>query len=183
MCGKKYHKVKIVFFFCVALSHSFSLFAFFFENKSIKRYFKFLGLFIVIHYFFKKVNIMKNHVWLHHVKNDAIKRMFPVLTDSYLFPFNFFSCSPSYAHVNAFICQVEITLIIRLNQGHVKSCFSTIKNIISPLPQCLWPPNLAWLILKSYYPLNYPTHWQRDLLRSHDKLKPLFFRYQNAYDH
>ena len=39
-------------------------------------------------------------------------------------------------------------------QEHVESCFSTTKNVASPLPHCLWPPNLAeWqLTMKGSHP-------------------------------
>ena len=56
---------------------------------------------------------------------------------------------------------------------------------ISPLPQFLWPPNLAeWkLILSSFYPKCYSTFWSHGLARSLDKLKPLYFHCQSAYGH
>ena len=92
---------------------------------------------------------------LYSVKNDAIKRMFPVLTYLYLFAFSLFSWQAIYTHLNAFIRLVKISFISRFEQGHVKSCSLTTKNIISPLQQCPWLPNLAWLILKSYYPFKY----------------------------
>ena len=40
-------------------------------------------------------------------------------------------------------CALEISSNEASKRGHVESCPSTTTNIISPLPQCLWPPNLA----------------------------------------
>ena len=60
------------------------------------------------------------------------------------------------------------------------------KTIISLIPQCLWPPNLAgwWLTLSGFHPLSCLTHWWRDLGRSRDKLKPLYLYYCSpCYDH
>ena len=52
--AKEFHEVKIAFFFYVIL---FQFFAFFFENKSIKRYFMFFDLFYIHrHWLFVKEN-------------------------------------------------------------------------------------------------------------------------------
>ena len=40
-------------------------------------------------------------------------------------------------------CALEINSNGGSKRGHVESCSSTTTNIISPLPQCLWPPNVA----------------------------------------
>ena len=59
------------------------------------------------------------------------------------------------------------------------------KIIISPQPECLWPPNLVgwWFILKSSYPQSYQNLCSHDLVSSRDKLKPLYLLYCSAYDH
>ena len=59
------------------------------------------------------------------------------------------------------------------------------KTITSPLPQCLWPPNLTswWLTLRGSYPQRYSTIWSRGLTRSLDKLKQLYLYYHDAYCH
>ena len=40
---------------------------------------------------------------------------------------------------------------------HAESCLSTTKNIVSPPPQCLWPPDLAscWLTMRGPHPWNH----------------------------
>ena len=56
------------------------------------------------------------------------------------------------------------------------------KNIISPLTECLWPPNLAgwWPNLIRFYTLTcyiliiYSTLWSSDLTRSPDNLNHIF---------
>ena len=57
------------------------------------------------------------------------------------------------------------------------------KTIISPLPQLLWLPNLAdwWFTLRSSYQFIDMTFYSRGLVKSHDKLKTLYFRYHNIY--
>ena len=52
------------------------------------------------------------------------------------------------------LCSIEINSNGSLKRGHVESCPSTTKNIISPLPQCLWPSNLAgwWLTMTASHP-------------------------------
>ena len=59
------------------------------------------------------------------------------------------------------------------------------KTIITPLPQCLWPWNLAgwWLTIRDSYSWSHVTLWSCVLTRSHDKLKPFYLHYNNAYDH
>ena len=39
-------------------------------------------------------------------------------------------------------CTLEKIVMTELSE-HVESFSSTTKNMISPLPQCRWPPNLA----------------------------------------
>ena len=58
------------------------------------------------------------------------------------------------------------------NGDYVEPCPSTTKNIMSPLPKCLWPTNLTewWHTMKSSHPENYMSLWSRGLARSHDKL-------------
>ena len=58
-------------------------------------------------------------------------------------------------------------------------------NIVFPLPECLWAPNLVgwWLTLRSSYPWNYLGLWFRSLARSREKLKPIYLYYLNTYDH
>ena len=43
----------------------------------------------------------------------------------------------------------------RLKQGHMGSSSSTTESISSPLPQCLWPPNLVewWLTIRDSKPI------------------------------
>ena len=59
------------------------------------------------------------------------------------------------------------------------------KIITSPLPQYLWPPNLAewWLTFRSSYPWCYYTLWSHGLVSSRDKLKQLYLDYHSAYGH
>ena len=51
-------------------------------------------------------------------------------------------------------CALEINRNVGYKREHVEYCSSTTKNIISPLPQCLWSPNLAgwWLTMRSSQP-------------------------------
>ena len=62
---------------------------------------------------------------------------------------------------------------------------SQTKIIISSIPQCLWPPNMAgwWVTLSGFHPYSYSTQWQRSLARSRDKLKPLYLHYYSPYSH
>ena len=55
---------------------------------------------------------------------------------------------------------------------HHVNITSQIKTIVSPLPQSLWPPNLAgwWLTLSGFYPWWYSTVWSHCLGGSRDKL-------------
>ena len=54
---------------------------------------------------------------------------------------------------NSMSCALEINHYGECKQGHVKYCPWTTTNI-SPLPECMWPPNLAgWWITASF-----PTH-------------------------
>ena len=80
-----------------------------------------------------------------------------------------------------------LLLIMLLDSLATWSCESTwhIKFIISHLPQCLWPLNLAgvWRTIKESQPLSHKTLSSRGFARSSDKLKTLFFHYHNAYDH
>ena len=48
--------------------------------------------------------------------------------------------------VDVDICALEITVTVDLSD-HVESYSSNTKRIISPLPQFLWPPNLAGLLV------------------------------------
>ena len=72
-------------------------------------------------------------------------------------------------------CALEINSNGGSKRGHVESCSSTTTNIISQLPQCLWPPNVAgwWLTIRGSHPKNYVTLWSRGLAKSDGKLKPL----------
>ena len=56
-------------------------------------------------------------------------------------------------------CLLQINSNGRLKQEHLEFSSSATKNIIFPLPQCRWLPNLAgwWLTKKGYHPLNYMT--------------------------
>ena len=56
------------------------------------------------------------------------------------------------------------------------------KPIISPLPQCLSPPNLArwWLTLRGSYSQSPTTLRSGFLVRSSNKLKPLYLHYDSA---
>ena len=53
------------------------------------------------------------------------------------------------------------------------------KVIISPLPQCLWPPNLSclWFVMRGFCPSCYSNLWSCSLARSCDKLKPVGLSY------
>ena len=57
------------------------------------------------------------------------------------------------------------------------------RSIISPLPQCLWPPNLVgwWLTLRFSYTWSQKTLSTRAFKKLCDKLKPLYLHYHNAY--
>ena len=61
---------------------------------------------------------------------------------------------------------------------------SLTKTIISPIPQCLWLPNLKgwWLTLRGSYPC-YSTFSLRRLPRSCDNIKPFHPHFHNAYGH
>ena len=58
------------------------------------------------------------------------------------------------------------------------------KIIVSALPQCLWPPNMAswWLATRDFHPC-YSTLWPPGLKSSRGKLKPLYLHYRNIYGH
>ena len=56
---------------------------------------------------------------------------------------NVCNCHSFFSFVILFFSALEINSNGRSKQRHVKSCPVTTKNIISPLPQCLWPPNLT----------------------------------------
>lgn len=47
------------------------------------------------------------------------------------------------------VIQTEIKDNDRFKQEHVKPCFSTSKNVKSPLPYSLWQPNLSHNPLRS----------------------------------
>ena len=53
----------------------------------------------------------------------------------------------------------------RSKQGHVESCRSTTKYIISSLSQCLWPAKLTgcWLALRGLCPSNYMITWSHNI--------------------
>ena len=78
------------------------------------------------------------------------------------------------------IILIKQTLVALSRQDHV-----TIKPIVSPLPLCLWLPNLVewWLTLSDFYPYCYSTFWARGLASLRDKLKALYFHYHSAYGH
>ena len=58
------------------------------------------------------------------------------------------------------------------------------KTIISPLPQCLCPPNLveSRLIMRGFNPRSHMTLWLSGLARSRDKLTLLYLHYHNTYE-
>ena len=70
-------------------------------------------------------------------------------------------------------CPFETNSNGGFKQEHVESCSSTTKNIVSPLPQCVWPPNLAgWLvIMRGSSPQSHMTLWSRGRAASRDRLK------------
>ena len=103
---QKSRKPKFVFSFYVFLFHVFALFLF--KNKSIKGYYIFFDLFIVIHYFSKENKFHESK--LCSDKNDVIRVSFQVRSYSYLITFKRFSCSSGYTHLNALIRLVETTL-------------------------------------------------------------------------
>ena len=55
---------------------------------------------------------------------------------------------------------------------------------LSPLPQCVWPPNLVgeWLTLRDSYLKSHMVLESRTLARSRDNLKT-YLHYHNAYVH
>ena len=59
------------------------------------------------------------------------------------------------------------------------------KIIISLLPQCLWRPNLTswWFAMRGFYWYCFSILCSRDLARSHNRLKSLYFNYLNIYSH
>ena len=59
------------------------------------------------------------------------------------------------------------------------------KTIISPLPYWLWPPNLAgwWLTVRGSHPFSYMALLAHGLVRSWDKLRPLYLHYHIGYGH
>ena len=62
------------------------------------------------------------------------------------------------------LCTCEKTVMADLSE-HVESCSSTTKNIF-PLPQCLWPPNLAswWLVWGApNHKKNFLMTWSRKI--------------------
>ena len=73
------------------------------------------------------------------------------------------------------------------NLAGQRSCEITwqTKIIITPLPQCLWSPKLVswWLTMRVFQPSCYSTLWSCGLVRSRDKLKTLYLHYHNAYGH
>ena len=66
----------------------------------------------------------------------------------------------------------------------VESCPSITINLY-PLPQCLWPPNLAewWLNMTDSHPKNHMAVLLRGLARSRNILKTLYLHYYSAYGH
>ena len=65
-------------------------------------------------------------------------------------------------------CALEINSNGGSKRGHVESCPLTTKNI-SPLPQCLWPPNFAswWLPTRDSHPKKHNTliRWSCEITR------------------
>ena len=68
---------------------------------------------------------------------------------------------------------------------HMEYCSSTSINFLPPLPQCLWPPNLArwWLTVRHSYPKSHTNIWPCDLPGAIDKQKPSYLHYHSACDH
>ena len=104
----------------------------------------------------------------------------------------------SYDSLNTWYC--KITWIIKISNltwwapAHkltwpfrLWSCEITWQSeiIVSLVPQCLWPPNVAswWLAMRSFNSWCYSTLWSRNVARSHDKLKLLYLHYQNVLGH
>ena len=69
-----------------------------------------------------------------------------------------------------------------LKRQHVKCCPSTTENIISQLPEYIWPTNLAgwWLSLRGSCQYSRITLSLCDVARSRDKLKT-YLHYHNEY--
>ena len=80
-------------------------------------------------------------------------------------------------------CALEINSNRGFKLERVQSSSSTTKSI-SPLPQCLWPPNLAgWkFTVRGSHPLSHMTLWSLGLARTRYKLK-LYLYYHIAYGH
>ena len=62
---------------------------------------------------------------------------------------------------------------------------SQTKNIVSPLPECLWPPNPTGLQLTVIGSCSYShmTLWSRVPGRSRNKPKSLYLSFQSPYGH
>ena len=77
----------------------------------------------------------------------------------------------------------EININDTFKQEHLESCSSITKNVISPVPHSLWPPNFAgwWFFLRSSYPYSYLMVRSRGPAKLWDKLKPLYLHYCSAY--
>ena len=79
-------------------------------------------------------------------------------------------------------CTLEIKRNSGFKREHVESCSLTTKNIITPLTQCIWLPNLVgwWLRLRGFYSWR---NWLRGLVRSRDLLELFYLRYRSASGH
>ena len=77
----------------------------------------------------------------------------------------------------------ENKVIWPFDQVVLRDQVATWSHIIFPLPQCIWPPNLAswWLVMRGFHPYFYFILWSPNLSRSRGKLKSLHLHYHNIY--
>ena len=85
-----------------------------------------------------------------------------------------YSCS----YYSSMVC-ANITYHVQIRREHVEFFPLTTKNIISPLPQYLWPLNMAWWWLtmkcshKVTWPVNHVVLWPLNLIGCWFTLKEL----------
>lgn len=72
-------------------------------------------------------------------------------------------------------------LLIKSHHSLIKLSCTITKIFISPLPKCIWQPNVTecWLTLRSFISQCYSALCSCGLSISLDKLKPLYIHYHN----
>ena len=104
-------------------------------------------------FFFFLLVQASGHFWVICV-SWSCKHGWPKL-ESFIGHFNYCVCVLQFrVWEHDMPCALEMNSNGGLRRGHVESWPSTTKNIVSPLPQCLWPPNLAgwWLTMRGSHP-------------------------------